>query len=212
MHLFDIYQYSYISTHISVLTVYSQLISYAWFNLTGNNAPRAYPPGDLQFLVFLGGLFPTPWARRKRPYPTPELQIDLIYVFLGTSFWFVKKQNETFSQLSRTFSKVYWEKDNGCHNVVKTWTINLKTKTKKKILLKSASLTEQFIRTLDRISVYPYISKALSALYPFSYISFLIFKARLKKYLCISFPKHNYIKCIRIRIILTFVSNFKTYL
>ena len=55
-------------------------------------------------------------------------------------------------------------------------------------LLKSASLTEQFIRTLDRISVYPYISKAL---YTFSYISFLIFKARLKKYFCLSFPKNK---------------------
>ena len=182
----------------------------------GSIWPVTMPPGHTPrgFAIFSLSWrsIPHPLSTQKETIPHPGAPDRPHIRFLGTSFWFVKKQNETFSQLSRTFSKVYWEKDNGCHNVVKTWTINLKTKTKKKILLKSASLTEQFIRTLDRISVYPYISKALSALYPFSYISFLTFKARLKKYLCISFPKHNYIKCIRIRIILTFVSNFKTYL
>ena len=44
--------------------------------------PPGHTPGDLQFLAFLGGLFPNPpRARRKRPYPTPELLIDLLYVF-----------------------------------------------------------------------------------------------------------------------------------
>ena len=46
----------------------------------------------------------------------------------------------------------------------------MKKNTKKENSLKSASLIEHFIRTLDRISVYPYISKAVySFSYKFSY-------------------------------------------
>ena len=102
----------------------------------------------------------------------------------------VQKQNDTFSLLLWTFSWVYWEKDNGCHNVVKTWSINLKTKTKKKNSLnKSASLIEHFMRTLDRISVSLYIIS--KALYSFSYKTWSIFKAKLNKYFCPSFPENK---------------------
>ena len=108
---------------------------------------------------------------------------------MATSFLSVKKQNDTFSLLLWTFSWVYWEKDNGCHNVVKTWSINLKTKKKKKNSLnKSASLIEHFMRTLDRISVSLYISKALNS---FSYKNLSIFKAKLNKYFCPSFPENK---------------------
>ena len=101
----------------------------------------------------------------------------------------VQKQNDTFSLLLWTFSWVYWEKDNGCHNVVKTWSINLKTKKKKKNSLnKSAPLIEHFMRTLDRISVSLYISKALNS---FSYKNLSIFKAKLNKYFCPSFPENK---------------------
>ena len=63
----------------------------------------------------------------------------------------------------------------------------MKTKTKKKNSLnKSASLIEHFMRTLERISVSLYISKAL---YSFSYKNLSIFKAKLNKYLCPSFPE-----------------------
>ena len=60
----------------------------------------------------------------------------------------------------------------GCHN---------ENETKKK-----HSLIEHFIRTLDRISVSLYISKAL---YSFSYKNLSLFKAKLKEYFCPSFPK-----------------------
>ena len=99
-------------------------------------------------------------------------------------------------QLSWTFFWVYWEKDNGCHNVVKTWTINLKLKTKKKNSLKNASLIEHFMRTLDWISVSLFISEPLHS---FSYKNLSLFKAKLKK-----------IKSFQVGIIRTFISNFKT--
>ena len=65
----------------------------------------------------------------------------------------------------------------------------MKTKTKKKNSLnKSASLIEHFMRTLDRISVSLCISKAL---YSFSYKNLSIFKAKLNKYFCPSFPENK---------------------
>ena len=56
------------------------LIIYAWFNLTCYHASRAYPLG---FAIFFSRvvLFLAPRARRRRQIPTPELLIDLIYVF-----------------------------------------------------------------------------------------------------------------------------------
>ena len=62
----------------------------------------------------------------------------------------------------------------------------MKMKTKKKHSLKSSSLIEHFMRTLNRISVSLYISKAL---YLFSYKNLSLFKAKLKEYFCPSFPK-----------------------
>ena len=101
---------------------------------------------------FLGGLFPTPGlacvagVERGRGLPRrllPGTQKKTIpkrpsswltsYTFSATAFLFVQEQNDAFSQLSfLTFSWVYWKEVNGWHNVVKTWTINLKTKTKTK--------------------------------------------------------------------------------
>ena len=52
-----------------------------------------------------------------------------------------------------------------------------------KLFMKSASLVEHFIRTLDRISVSLYISKV------FSFKNLSSFKAMLKKYFCPSFPE-----------------------
>ena len=44
--------------------------------------PPGHTPGDLQFLAFLGGLFPNPPEHAERDHnPTPELLIDLLYVF-----------------------------------------------------------------------------------------------------------------------------------
>ena len=57
---------------------------------------------------------------------------------------------------------------------------------KKKHYLKSVSLIEHLMRTLDRISLSLYISKAL---YLFSYKNLSLFKAKLKEYFCPSFPK-----------------------
>ena len=53
---------------------------------------------------------------------------------------------------------------------------------------KRASLIEHFMRTLDRISVSLYISKALNS---FSYENLSIFKAKLNKYFCPSFPENK---------------------
>ena len=62
----------------------------------------------------------------------------------------------------------------------------MKMKTKKKHSLKSASLIEHFMRTLDRISVSLSISKAS---YLFSCKNLSLFKAKLKEYFFPSFPK-----------------------
>ena len=54
-----------------------------------------------------------------------------------------------------------------------------------KLFTKSASLVEHFMRTLDRISLSLYISKT----FPFKNLS--LFKAKLKKYFCPSFPENK---------------------
>ena len=102
----------------------------------------------------------------------------------------VQKQSGTFSLLLWTFSWVCWEKDNGCHNVVKTWSINLKTKTKKKLFKQKRFLDRTLHENtvLDRISVSLYISKALNS---FSYENLSIFKAKLNKYFCPSLPENK---------------------
>ena len=74
--------------------------------------PPRHTPRSLQFVSFL------------EVYPPATNSC--------TSFLSIQKQNDTFSQLLWTFSRVYWEKDNGCQNVVKTATKNLEMKTKKK--------------------------------------------------------------------------------
>ena len=125
----------------------SYYASYAWFNCTCNHAP----PRGVAIFFFIGGLFPTPGHTERDDSPPPS-SWSTSYTFFATSFLSLQKQNDTFSDFLWTFSWVYWEKDNGCHNVVKTWTINSKTKSKKKNSLKSASLIEHFMWTLDRIS------------------------------------------------------------
>ena len=109
--------------------------------------------------------------------------------FMSSSFWSVQKQNETFSQLLETFSRGYWEKDDGCHNVVKTWRIHLKMKTKNKNSLKKRLLCRTLHKdteSLDWIFVYLYASKTL---YLFSYNLSLYIKVRLDKYFSPSFAK-----------------------
>ena len=138
---------------------------------------RAYPWGFAIFF-FLVGLF-----------LTPELLIYLKCFFMSSSFWSVQKQNETFSQLLETFSRGYWEKDDGCHNVVKTWRIHLKMKTKNKNSLKKRLLCRTLHKdteSLDWIFVYLYASKTL---YLFSYNLSLYIKVRLDKYFSPSFAK-----------------------
>ena len=80
--------------------------------------PGAHPRGFV-FFFFLGGLFPTP-AHEERNNSPPPSSWSTSYTFFATSFLSVQKRNDTFSQLLWTFSWVYWEKDRGCHNVVKT--------------------------------------------------------------------------------------------
>ena len=128
--------------------------------------PR-HTPWDLQYFFFVGGLFPTTGHTERDNSPPPSSWSTTTYMFFATSFWSVQKQSDTFSQLLWMFSWVYRKKDNGCHNLVKTWTINLKMKTKKKNSVKRASLIEHFIGRLDQMSLSLFVSKAL---YSFSYL------------------------------------------
>ena len=100
--------------------------------------PRAHLR-ELQFFSFLEVYSPST-GTQKEAIPHPRAPDRPHICFLQTSSWSVQKQNDTFSLLLWTFSWFYWQYGNGCHNVVKTWTINLKTKTKKKNSLKRASL------------------------------------------------------------------------
>ena len=118
------------------------------------------PPSGSCNLFLSWRSIPHPRAHRNKQFPTPELLIDLIR-FLLHLFYPCKSKTTRFHIFLWTFSWVYWEKDNGCHNVVKTWTINSKTKSKKKNSLKSAFLIEHFMRTLDRISSFSIHTKSL---------------------------------------------------
>ena len=128
--------------------------------------PLGIPVGIFVFF-FPGGLF-----------PTPELLINLKYVFLGTSFWSVKNKMRHFHNFYKRFPEFIERRINDCH-VVKTWTINLKTEVPPWWNTSWEHWTESlFIFTL----------KALNLLI---HISVLIIKATLKKYFCPSFPKNK---------------------
>ena len=139
---------------------------------------RAYP-SRFPIFFFLGGLF-----------LIPELLIYLKYVFYGYLFLIhTKAKWDVFTTFFTTFSRVYWEKDDGCHYLVKTWTIHLKMKTKKKNSLKKHLLRRTLHKnteSLDWIFVYLYAPKAL---YLLSYKLSLYIKVRLKKYFSPSFAK-----------------------
>ena len=125
------------------------------------------PPGICN-IFFLLEVYSLPLGTQKETIPHPRAPDRQPHIcFLLHLFWSVQKQNDTFSQLLWMFSWVYRKKDNGCHNLVKTWTINLKMNTKKKNSVKRASLIEHFIGRLDQISLSLFVSKAL---YSFSYL------------------------------------------
>ena len=65
--------------------------------------PR-HTPWDLQYIFFIGGLFPTAGHTERDNSPTPSSWSTTTYMFFGTSFWSVQKQNDTFSQLLQMFS------------------------------------------------------------------------------------------------------------
>ena len=62
----------------------STLCTNVWFNLTCYHSPTRHTPGDLQFFLSWWSM-PQPRARKKRQFSTPELLIDLIYLF----FWYI---------------------------------------------------------------------------------------------------------------------------
>ena len=123
-------------------------IIYAWFSLTCNHAPsppppQAYPWGCPIFF-FLGGLF-----------LIPELLIYLKYIFYGYLFLIrTKAKWDVFTTFFTTFARVYWEKDDGCHYLVKTWTIHLKMKTKKKNSLKKRLLRRTLHKNTESLFIY----------------------------------------------------------
>ena len=80
------------------------------------------PPGTPQGicnLFFPGDLFLTPRHTDRDNSPPPS-SWSTSYTCFAPSFLSLQKQNDTFLQLLWTFPWVYWEKDNGRHNVVKT--------------------------------------------------------------------------------------------
>ena len=121
-------------------------------------------------------------------------------MFFATSFLSEQRQKDTFSQLLCIFSWDYWEKDNGCHNVAKKWTINLKTKTKEKSSLKSASLVELHKNTGPNLCFSTYIKSLF-------HLNYHYLKLSWRNISVLPFQK---LKSTRERIIRTFVSNFKT--
>ena len=137
--------------------------------------PHTGIPLGISNFFFPGGLF-----------LIPELLIYLKYVFYGYLFLIhTKAKWDVFTTFFTTFSRVYWEKDDGCHYLVKTWTM----KTKKKNSLKKRLLRRTLHKnteSLDWIFVYLYAPKAL---YLLSYKLSLYIKVRLKKYFSPSFAK-----------------------
>ena len=154
--------------------------------------PPPPPPGHfLGFAMFLS------WRSIPHPQAPDQTHISfLLHIF------HVQKPNDTFSQLLIwTFSWVYWEKDNG----FKTWTINLKLKMKMKNSLKSASLIEHFMRTLDWISVSLYISSGSHCI-RFRIKNYHYLKLSWRNISALRFQKIN---SLQVRIMHTFISNFK---
>ena len=102
--------------------------------------PQGTPPGICNFFLSWRSISHPGHTERDNSPPLSSWSTSYIFCYL---FWSVQKQNDLFSQLLWTLSWVYWEKDNGCHNVVKTWTINLKTNYLwRRKTLKNASLIE----------------------------------------------------------------------
>ena len=124
----------------------------SWFHAPPLPPTPGHTAGDLQDFFFLGGLFPTPgYIRRAIPTPDwPHIS------FMGASFlkqyWFLHK-GEVFTTFINVFKSLLRE-GYYCHNLVKTWTINLKTEKEEKSSVFIVSLIEHFIRTLLTQSVF----------------------------------------------------------
>ena len=162
--------------------------------------PSGRPPGDLHFFSFLEVYSPSPGTQKEAiPHPRAPDRPHII-MFFATSFLSKQRQKDTFSQLLCMCSWDYWEKDNGCHNVAKKWTINLKTKTKEKNSLKSASLVELHKNTGPNLCFSTYIKSLF-------HLNYHYLKLSWRNISVLPFQK---LKSTRERIIRTFVSNFKT--
>ena len=184
----------------------------AWFNFTWNHAPPSLPrytPWDLQYFFLLEVYSPLLGTQKetilhsRAPDRRPDVHF-LLHLFDLYKRKMTRFHNfyECFPEFIESFFPEFI--DNGCHNLVKTWTINLKMKTKKKNSLKRASLTEHFIRRLDQISLSLYVSKACIHFHIKNYL-----KLSWRNSSVLAFQKT---KSIQVRIIHTFISNFKTYL
>ena len=161
--------------------------------------PPRQTPGGFAFFFFFGGLFPIPGHAERGNSPPPSSR-STSHMFFATSFLSEQRQKDTFSQLLCMFSWDYWEKDNGCHNVAKKWTINLKTKTKEKNSLKSASLVELHKNTGPNLCFSTYIKSLF-------HLNYHYLKLSWRNISVLPFQK---LRSTRERIIRTFVSNFKT--
>ena len=127
-----------------VIQVYQQQEKYTikFLHETAPPSPprQGTPPGICIFFLSWRSISLSGHTERDNSPPLSAWSTSYIFCYL---FWSVQKQNDLFSQLLWTLSWVYWEKDNGCHNVVKTWTINLKTNYLwRRKTLKNASLIE----------------------------------------------------------------------
>ena len=105
--------------------------------------PHNHPPPP-PYGHTLGGLF-----------LIPELLIYLKNLFYGYLILIrTKAKWDVFTTFFTTFSRVYWEKDDGCNYLVKTWTIHLKMKTKKKNSLKKCLLRRTLHKNTESLFIY----------------------------------------------------------
>ena len=124
----------------------------SWFHAPPLPPTPGHTAGDLQDFFFLGGLFPTP-GHIRRAIPTPDQpHIRFIGASFWKQYWFLHK-GEVFTTFINVFKSLLRE-GYYCHNLVKTWTINLKTEKEEKSSVFIVSLIEHFIRTLLTQSVF----------------------------------------------------------
>ena len=123
----------------------------SWFYAPPAPTPGHTARGFARFFLSWWSI-PTPGYIR-RAIPTPDWpHISFIGASFLKQYWFLHK-GEVFTTFINVFKSLLRE-GYYCHNLVKTWTINLKTEKEEKSSVFIVSLIEHFIRTLLTQSVF----------------------------------------------------------